>query len=301
MSRRAQLGAVATAATLVLGVGGISAGSAVSAPNALVKAKATPVLKVTIRKSSLTVSRHSFVAGRIDLRIKSVGAEREFAIAKFKKGYSFAKLRADEIQFNKDAGPNGESKAGIRLLDHALARTTFYGGLDATVGQKESGSVVLPKAGTYYVWNDTDVPKDAVKLTVTGPAVHRPAPKSTATVTGKSDDRFGGAKKLPAKGTITFKDTTSGSKKSPHLWDLLHVKAGTTRKQVLTALESSSGPPSFILKGSAGIDAINPGVSETVRYNLPKGTYAELCFFPDPKTGVPHAFMGMIRIVTLTK
>ena len=52
-------------------------------------------------------------------------------------------------------------------------------------------------------------------------------------------------------------------------------------------------------KGSAGIDAINPGLSETVSYNLPKGTYAELCFFPDPRTGEPHAFMGMVRIVTL--
>jgi hypothetical protein len=24
-----------------------------------------------------------------------------------------------------------------------------------------------------------------------------------------------------------------------------------------------------------------------------------MCFFPDPKTGDPHAFMGMVRIVHL--
>jgi hypothetical protein len=299
MVRNARVVVVATAGAVILGLAG--AVSAVSAPQVVGKATATPVLKVTIGKSSFKVSRRSFVAGRVDLKIKAVGAEREFAIASFKKGYSFAKLKADEIKFGKDMGKNGETKAGIKILDHALSLTTFYGGLDATAGQRESGSVVLPKAGTYYVWNDGgNVPKQPVKLTVTGPAVHRAAPKSTATVTGKSDDRFGGAATLPAKGTITFKDTTSGSAKSPHFWEIIHVKPGTTRKDVLTGLENSSGPPSFVLKGSAGIDAINPGLSETVSYNLPKGSYAELCFFPDPKTGIPHAFMGMIRIVNLT-
>jgi hypothetical protein len=33
--------------------------------------------------------------------------------------------------------------------------------------------------------------------------------------------------------------------------------------------------------------------------HLPPGTYAVMCFFPDPKTGDPHAFMGMVRIVHL--
>jgi hypothetical protein len=32
---------------------------------------------------------------------------------------------------------------------------------------------------------------------------------------------------------------------------------------------------------------------------LPKGEYVEVCFFPDPKTGMPHAYMGMIGTVTL--
>ena len=38
----------------------------------------------------------------------------------------------------------------------------------------------------------------------------------------------------------------------------------------------------------------------TVTYHLTKGEYVLLCFMPDPKTGMPHAFMGMIGIVHLT-
>jgi hypothetical protein len=33
---------------------------------------------------------------------------------------------------------------------------------------------------------------------------------------------------------------------------------------------------------------------------LPAGDYAEMCFFPDLKTGMPHAMMGMVRIVHLS-
>ena len=46
-------------------------------------------------------------------------------------------------------------------------------------------------------------------------------------------------------------------------------------------------------------DAISPGYAQTLNYSLPAGEYVELCFFPDPKTGIPHAFMGMVKTVQL--
>jgi hypothetical protein len=100
---------------------------------------------------------------------------------------------------------------------------------------------------------------------------------------------------LPAKGTITV---TNHNVSSPHFLVLLHVKKGTTRKEVLQGLESN-GPPSFVLPGGTGTDALSMGQSQTLKYSTPKGSYVELCFFPDPKTGIPHAFMGMIRLVTV--
>jgi hypothetical protein len=53
------------------------------------------------------------------------------------------------------------------------------------------------------------------------------------------------------------------------------------------------------LDGSTGTDTLTTGESQTLTYSLPKGEYVELCFFPDPMTGMPHALMGMIGIVHL--
>jgi hypothetical protein len=46
---------------------------------------------------------------------------------------------------------------------------------------------------------------------------------------------------------------------------------------------------------------ISPGRSMTVDYDLPPGQYVLLCFMPDPKMhGMPHALMGMIKMVHLS-
>jgi hypothetical protein len=111
----------------------------------------------------------------------------------------------------------------------------------------------------------------------------------------KNQNRFGGSKVLPARGTITV---VNHNVTSPHFLVMLHVKKGTTRKQILQGLESPN-PPSFALPGGIGTDALSMGQSQTLSYSIPKGSYAQLCFFPDPTTGIPHAFMGMIRLVTV--
>ena len=34
-------------------------------------------------------------------------------------------------------------------------------------------------------------------------------------------------------------------------------------------------------------------------YNLPPGTYVLLCFIADDENGMPHAFMGMHKVIVL--
>jgi hypothetical protein len=36
-----------------------------------------------------------------------------------------------------------------------------------------------------------------------------------------------------------------------------------------------------------------------VTYNLPRGTYVLICFVSDEETGMPHALMGMHKVVIL--
>jgi hypothetical protein len=304
MSRRLRnsmgLALALTAAFGLVG-SGAGAGAVTRAPRAHASVASTPKLKVTISKKHFTVSGpRTFQAGRVALTLAAHGSEREVEVASLKKGYTFKDVRADLAAFGSKAGsgPNGSTpKSALKHLNRAINNTHLYGGLDAEAGQTERGTVVLAKPGIYYIFSDEGLPSHPTKLTVTGPAVKRAAPGSSATVTALTTRRFGGAKTLPAKGTITFKNKST---ESPHFLDLIHVKKGTTRQEVLTYLLSGvQSPPPFGLQGQAATDAVGEGSSMTLSYSLPKGEYIEVCFFPDPKTGMPHALMGMIGVVTL--
>jgi hypothetical protein len=39
------------------------------------------------------------------------------------------------------------------------------------------------------------------------------------------------------------------------------------------------------------------GHAMVLHTHIPAGEYALMCFFADPETGMPHAFMGMVKIV----
>jgi hypothetical protein len=287
--------AVAATCTLVGTSGGVAMGSAHPHPHPA--SAATPKLKITMsKKNFVIVGPHKFQAGRVDVVFTAVGNDYTLQLASFKKGYTFADLRGDLTTFGQGQGQTGESKAGLKALNHAVDNTVLYGGLDAD-SSTIRGSFVLPKPGTYYLYDDSgDLPARPKTITVTGPQVKRPAPAASATVTATNAKRFGGSTTLPAKGTIVFKNASTNS---PHMLIMFHVKTGTTRKQVLDYLESGSqANPPWGLPGGANTDILSPGLSQTLTYSMPKGQYAELCFFPDLQTGMPHAFMGMIRMVT---
>jgi hypothetical protein len=292
------LGIAASIAAVLVSAG---PGISLSAASTHASLAPTPKLVVTISKQHFVVTGpRKFQAGRVAISLVAVGGQRTVEVGSLKHGYTFKDVRADLLAFGskQGSGPNGSTPpAALKALNRVINNTHLYGGLDAVPGQHLRATVVLPTAGTYIVFNDgTQLPTDPTLLTVTGPEAHRAAPGSTATVTALTARRFGGAKTLPARGTITFKNDST---ESPHFLNLQHVKEGTTKKQVFTSLTGSGGPPSFLRKGQAQTDSLGEGMSQTLTYNLPKGEYVELCFFPDPKTGMPHAFMGMIGIVHL--
>jgi hypothetical protein len=288
------LGIAATTAVALVGAG---IGAAAGSTHAGSSVQPTPKLKVTITKHSLTLDGpKKFAPGRVDLVLKAVGGDRTVQIVKFKKGFTFKDLRADLLKFGEGQGPSGESKAGLKGLNEAVDHTTLYGGLDAD-SATESGTVVLSKPGTYVLYNDSgNLPTQAKMLTVTGPVAKRAPVHSTATVKATSAKRFSGSSVIPAHGTLTFKNVSTNS---PHMLVMFHVKPGTTRKDVIDYLTSGSqAPPPWGLPGGSNTDIISPGQSMTLNTHMPAGQYAELCFFPDLQTGMPHALMGMVRIVT---
>ena len=112
-----------------------------------------------------------------------------------------------------------------------------------------------------------------------------------------SSDRFVTARDWPHQGTYTFKNMSD----TLHFMTFQRVKKGTTDAQVQRYFDSGSqNPPPFALNGpSAGNDVVSPGGSLQLTYNLPAGTYVLLCFVADDHTGMPHAIMGMHKVVVL--
>jgi hypothetical protein len=283
-------------------------GAAIGAPHTRATLIATPKLSVTITTtghgqsatSSMAISGPRTVsAGRVAISLHAVGGEAEVGVAKIKKGHTFKEAAGLFGAFESSFGPMGPTKAGLRGLNNLVRIVTFYGGIDSGSFRRVHGTVVLPKAGTYLLLNDENGPSQPHKLKVTPQVGVRLAPNSTGVVKTRNSKRFAGSSTLPAHGTITFENRATNS---PHLLVLQHVKKGTTRTQMIKFLNSpagESGQPSFGLRESVATDVLSSGQSQTISYHMPAGEYVEMCYFPDLQTGMPHALMGMVRVVHL--
>jgi hypothetical protein len=112
-----------------------------------------------------------------------------------------------------------------------------------------------------------------------------------------SADTFVSPRRLPARGTVTVKNVSD----TLHFMSMGRVKKGTTDKMVQEYFDSGvQEDPPFLEEGpSVGLDVLSPGRQAELSYNLHRGTYLLLCFIADDETGMPHAVMGMHKIVIL--
>lgn len=112
-----------------------------------------------------------------------------------------------------------------------------------------------------------------------------------------SADRFVSPRTLPARGTVTVKNVAD----TIHFMAISPVKKGTTDKQIQAFFDSKARvqPPFFLNGPSVGMDVLSPGRQLELTYKLPAGTYVLMCFIADDVTGMPHAFMGMHKVVIL--
>ena len=264
-------------------------------------ARSGAVLHVAITDHHLYVDGPTTIAaGRVHISLEDARAKGDASVSviRLNIGYTWSDLRSDlKVAFTNLFGPNGNKKKGLKHLNHAIDNTTFYGGIGAKVGHTKHFELLLGDTSSrYFIFDDShSLPRHPQHLTVTGPVGAQTLPATDGTVTAKTNRRFGGDRVLPAKGVITFRNLST---ESPHFLVMQHVKAGTTRKDVISGLQSN-GPPDFVRPGEADVEVLSLNREMAFHVNLPAGKYALMCFFPDPKTGDPHAFMGMVRMVHL--
>jgi hypothetical protein len=189
----------------------------------------------------------------------------------------------------------------VKALKRFEANVTLMGGVGVTKGHV--GTLVVDlDLGTYWAvdTNAKAAPGKFFTFQVEGAETGNVAPAAGATIRAVKDTTWANKPaSIPSKGLLRFKNSASQN----HFIVMVQLKKGVTFKEFKTWFldtNGPSGPPPANFNVGLDSGVLSPGHSETFRYHLPKGNYALLCFWPDAKmNGMPHAFMGMLRPITL--
>lgn len=224
-------------------------------------------------------------AGRFVFHADAGGHGHVLVVASLAKGYALHDALKD---VNAALNHNGRPEmAAIRRIDHKIH---WYGGVSAP----GTYSVTLGK-GHYYLLDEGG--HGLARLTVTGSVTSSPPLSSEGTidaVAAHHGDRFSSASVLPASGWVTFRNRTD----EPHFLSLVEVKPSTSNADINKHIRDEH-TPAFVLSSEAESAPISPGTTVQVLLDLPKGKYLMACFWPSIENGMPHAFMGMWKLVHL--
>ena len=227
----------------------------------------------------------SMHAGRVEFKVVSTdGRNHTLQLVWLRKGYTIQQLGQD---LGKSFG--GDVDAVNRVDENAV--TT--GGAESKKDKPAYFTTTL-RDHKYYLLDQNG--NGIRALTVTGTPPSRPAAPHVATVNAFTYGWETSKPALPAQGWIKFHNQAD----QPHFIVLQKIKDSTTSAMVRKFFKSGAqGNPSWGLKPNVNTGVLSPNQTETVKLNQPAGTYLLMCFWPDFKTGMPHAFMGMWKIVHL--
>jgi hypothetical protein len=261
---------------------GVVPAAVASAPAGPVPSGAT-VVTVTMTAHSMQLSTDSITAGNTVFKaVSGDGKDHELQILRLHSGYSLQQLRVD---LN-----HGFSQGDVKAIRRVDSHVSFRGGADT---HYRPGYMSVPlRAHSYYL---LDIAGNALrKFTVTGSFRHRPAPTGHRTITAFTYG-FGLDGALPHQGWIHEFNRSD----QPHFYVFQRVKADTTYRQVKRYFEAPVSRPSFALFANTSSGVISPRTGQQLYMDLPAGRYVVACYWPDDDTGMPHAFMGMWKLITL--
>lgn len=261
---------------------------------------APPVVKVVMgdTPADMTVDTvNPRQAGRVTFEVTTTtDDERDFQIAKLPRGVTFDQvIDLVERGLETDGPPD---LGALRTFDRLV---TLLGGVNALPGQTASVTLTLAP-GVYYLLDTTARARDAIpvakRLEVHGP-IAPTAYAASAIVTFAAGHRFV-TTHLPADGTILVRNRDD----EPHFMFLEPVASNATDSLIQSVFDkAASGDESAFDQfpgrdgPAAGTGIISPGYQTAFTYHLTPGLYNMSCFWPDAETGMPHAFMGMHKVV----
>jgi hypothetical protein len=184
--------------------------------------------------------------------------------------------------------------------------TEIAGGVYAPAGETAYAVIDL-SAGEWMLWGDLpEAPQAPVPVIVTG---ETPADQPTlaADVTIAMQEMSFSVDGSLTAGPQTIALTNAGQQ--PHFLLMIGVPEGTTPEDFLALSAAFAGDPTASPPAGLSFQELTTGIESTdlssggtvwLHADLAAGTYVLACFFPDQETGAPHAFLGMVDVVTVS-
>jgi hypothetical protein len=266
------LGTAMTAAALV----------AVSAPAGAAAPAPVPTITVHMSSSRIALSSGNTIhAGRIVFKVVTGKGDHTLQIARLRNGYTLQQAGAD---LNKAF--SGDIKA-IRRVD---ANIVFRGGAEARPNKPGAMAVGLP-AGQFVFIDQNSNAFTMVKV------VGKATPRQTLPNRSQIALFTYGFDTMPTAIPHSGWTLVTNRSDQPHFLEIQHVKWTTTGADVRRLFRG--GKDTISLPGRTTMGVLTQGQHEAFRYDLPRGKYLIACFWPDRFTGMPHAFMGMWKLIIL--
>ncbi|GAB2464429.1 hypothetical protein [Jatrophihabitans fulvus] len=217
-------------------------------------------------------------------KIHVVGKGRLFQLLRSRKGAGEKKLIADFATFNQ--GKPIPLERDFQLMGGTTPGHSMW---------------VHLVPGTYYALNPQQQSLSAPKIkkiVVRNADWNAPVPAASTIVAIKSHSFSLKPAGIPRSGVLRFKNDANQS----HFVEMIRMRPGKTHYDVAKALRNQEPFPKVFYGGKTddiSTGAISPGRTMLQTYAGKPGKWAILCFYPDRMTGMPHAFMGMYRVITL--
>jgi hypothetical protein len=262
-------------------------------------ASGPPVVRISAQGDQVVVSQATMRPGVVEFRVGPTfvvpgpdGGPDQLAVVRTDQ----LPLVLESLQtvFADPEAPGAAAAAaqGMRTINGAA---TFYGG----GGKGTQLQVALP-AGNYSV---VGIPSAVFGLTkpatftVAGEprAGALPATQATVRAIGPvGDNRWTFRQSGAPVRWLRF----ANASKEIHFLDMAGVKAGTTSADVRKAF-TRPGEPKFFTGEGLVVEVISPGVVVAVKARVAPGGYLLTCFVPSESDGMPHALMGMWKLVSV--
>ncbi|MCW2736465.1 hypothetical protein [Nocardioides sp.] len=270
---------------MVLTAGALTGGTAGAAGPAAARETAAGMVPVSIGAGGVVTMPSVVAPGVNTFKITTTRRNASLQLLALVPGYTVEQAEADV--------ENGLEKGRLKALRRFEANTTLLGGATAT--REKAGKLAIDlEPGSYLALDTNKTGSPWLPFTVSGTDTGASLPAGASLRAIDSTTWAKSPRAIPRSGWLRFKNRADQN----HFIAMVKLLPGKTLEDFATFLDDESGRPPIDFRVGIDSGVVSPGHDMAFKYRLPRGSYVLTCFWPDASMGgMPHAFMGMYRLV----